>query len=313
MMNRTLKGYMLGTVAAACYGVNPVFALPMYKTGIQTDSILFYRYALSFLLMALFIKHQGISLSIKRKEILPLFVMGVLYSCSSLFLFLSYRHMNAGIASTLLFVYPVLVMLITSFFFHEKPSYITIGAVAIVVTGVFLLYNGEGKSNLIGFIFVLISALTYALYMVGVNFSALREMETLKLTFYVLFFGSLIYVIRLRGCIDLQPLTTNSLWIYALALAIVPTIISLLFMIQAIQLVGALPTAVLGALEPITAVILSCLFLNESLTTKNICGICIIVFAVSLVIAEKQIQKHICIYLNALAQHTNTHKLKRHR
>jgi len=83
-------------------------------------------------------------------------------------------------------------------------------------------------------------------------------------------------------------------------------------MIQAIQLVGALPTAILGALEPITAVILSGLFLHESLTTKNVCGICVIIFAVSLLIAEKQIRKHIAIFLNALHQHINRHKLRGH-
>lgn len=107
-MNTKLKGYVLGAVAAASYGMNPLFALPLYKEGMDPDSVLFFRYLLAIPLLGIMIKARGRDFRLKRKEIVPLIVMGLLVALSSLTLFLSYNYMDAGIASTLLFVYPVL-------------------------------------------------------------------------------------------------------------------------------------------------------------------------------------------------------------
>ena len=43
-MNAKAKGYILGSIAAASYGMNPLFALPLYKAGMNPDSVLFFRY-----------------------------------------------------------------------------------------------------------------------------------------------------------------------------------------------------------------------------------------------------------------------------
>ena len=119
-MNTKLKGYVLGAVAAASYGMNPLFALPLYKEGMDPDSVLFFRYLLAIPLLGIMIKARGRDFRLKRKEIVPLIVMGLLVALSSLTLFLSYNYMDAGIASTLLFVYPVLVALIMALVFKEK-------------------------------------------------------------------------------------------------------------------------------------------------------------------------------------------------
>ena len=112
------KGFTYGAVAAASYGLNPLFTLPLYKAGMLVDSVLFYRYFFACLLLGIMMKIQGESFAIKKSEILSLAAMGLLFSSSSLFLFISYNYMDAGIASTILFVYPVLVALIMALFFH---------------------------------------------------------------------------------------------------------------------------------------------------------------------------------------------------
>ena len=109
-MNDKVKGFVVGAVAAATYGMNPLFALPLYKEGLSADSVLFYRYSMAVAMLGVIMKFTKQSFALKRRELLPLVIGGLLFSGSSLFLFLSYRHMDAGIASTILFVYPVMVV-----------------------------------------------------------------------------------------------------------------------------------------------------------------------------------------------------------
>ena len=92
-------------------------ALPLYATGLLVDSVLFYRYAIAIVLLAGMMALKKQSFALKKNEVLPLFVMGLLFSSSSLFLFQSFQHMDAGIASTILFVYPIIVAVIMAVFF----------------------------------------------------------------------------------------------------------------------------------------------------------------------------------------------------
>ena len=187
-MNVKAKGYILGAIAAATYGMNPLFALPLYKTGMDPDSVLFFRYLFAIPLLGIMIKARGRNFKLKRKQILPLIIMGLLISISSLALFQSYNYMEAGIASTLLFVYPIMVALIMSFFFKEKLTIQTVLCILLALAGIGLLYKGgDGATlSLVGIGLVMASSLSYAIYIVGVNQSVLKDVATLKLTFYVL-------------------------------------------------------------------------------------------------------------------------------
>ncbi len=116
-MNVKAKGYVLGGIAAATYGMNPLFALPLYEAGMNPDSVLFFRYLFAIPVLGAMIKLRGRDFKLKRKEIFPLIIVGLLVALSSLTLFQSYNYMAAGIASTLLFVYPIMVALIMAFLF----------------------------------------------------------------------------------------------------------------------------------------------------------------------------------------------------
>ena len=131
---------------------------------------------------------RGRSFKLKRKEVLPLIIMGLLVALSSLALFQSYNYMDVGIASTLLFVYPILVALIMWGAFKEKLTLPTVLCILLALGGIGLLYkSGDGSTlSLTGIILVMVSALSYAIYIVGVNQSTLKNLATLPLTFYVL-------------------------------------------------------------------------------------------------------------------------------
>lgn len=286
-MNAKAKGYILGSIAAASYGMNPLFALPLYKAGMDPDSVLFFRNLFAIPLLGIMIKARGRSFKIQRKETFPLIIMGLLVALSSLTLFLSYNYMAAGIASTLLFVYPIMVALIMAMVFKEKLALQTIVCMLLALGGIGLLYKSEDGStlSLIGTLLVFASSLSYAIYIVGINQTSLKNVATLKVTFYVLLFGLSLFVARLLYSGVLNTPDQWYLWANLLALAVFPTAISFLCTTGAIQYIGSTPTAILGALEPVTAIFFGIAVFGESLTVRESFGLVMIIVAVTLVIA----------------------------
>ena len=293
MTNNKTKGFILGAIAAASYGMNPLFTLPLYSAGMSVDTVLFYRYSLAVIVLGIMMKFQKQSFAIKRVDVLPLCIMGLLFAFSSLFLFMSYNYMDAGIASTILFVYPVLVAIIMAVVFKEKVSPITMFSIALAFVGISMLCKSPGGQtlSLVGITFVFLSSLSYAIYIVGVNRSSLKDMPIAKLTFYVLLFGLSVYVVRLQFCTELQVIPTAMLWINAVSLAVFPTVISLVTMTKAIHYIGSTPTAILGALEPVTALFFGVLVFGEQLTPRIILGILMVITAVTLIIGGKSLLK----------------------
>lgn len=286
-MNAKAKGYILGAIAAATYGMNPLFALPLYKVGMDPDSVLFFRYLFAIPLLGIMLKARGRSFRLQRKEVLPLIGMGLLVALSSLTLFQSYNYMEAGIASTLLFVYPIMVALIMVLVYKEKLTGQTICCILLALTGIGLLYKGGDGATLsvLGITLVMISSLAYAIYIVGVNQSTLKNVATLKLTFYVLLFGLSLFLVRVDFGSSLYVPDKWYLWGNLLALAVFPTAVSFLCTTQAIQYIGSTPTAILGALEPVTAVAFGVTVFGESLTPRLSLGILMIILAVTFIIA----------------------------
>ena len=293
-MNNKVKGYLLGTIAAATYGMNPLFALPLYKEGMDPDSVLFFRYLFAIPILGVMIKARGRNFKLVRKEILPLIIMGLLVAISSLTLFQSYNYMDAGIASTLLFVYPIIVAVIMAAGFKEKLSTQTLLCILMALGGIAMLYKGGDGStlNLTGVMLVLASSLSYAIYIVGINKSILKDTATLKLTFYVLIFGLTLFLVRVDFGKSLYIVDKWYQWGNLIALAIFPTAISFLCTTAAIQYIGSTPTAILGALEPVTAIFFGVTIFGEVLTSRIIFGICLIILSVTLIIAGGNIKTY---------------------
>ena len=288
-MDRKIKGTMLGAAAAATYGMNPLFALPLYQAGLGVDSVLFYRYSMAIVILAVIMKLRGESFAITRRELLPLIVMGLLFSLSSFFLFSSYNYMDAGIASTMLFVYPVMVAVIMALCFHEALSAVTVISIVLALSGIALLYRGgDGAAlNLTGMLLVMLSALSYAVYIIGIDRKVLRGISGMKLTFYALLSGLSIYIVRLWAGGGLQAPPSWPACGNIVLLALLPTVISLSCTALAARCIGATPTAILGALEPVTAVFFGVTVFGERLTLRLIIGILLIIGAVTLIVLRK--------------------------
>lgn len=296
MTFKSLKGYLLAALAAAAYGTNPAFAVPLYEQGMNPNTVLLFRYVLGIPLLAFLMFYRRMSFRIDPKSILQTFILGILMAVSSLTLFESYNYMNSGIASTLLFVYPVMVALIMMFFYKEKNGPSIYICLLVMFLGLFFLVNPADGFNLspLGCLLVMLSALTYALYIVMVNVSKkLKAIPTTKLLFYVLIWGSLLFIVNIGFGNPFTPPRIGVDWVNLICLAIIPTLLSLGCTTIAIQLIGSTPTAILGSLEPVSAVLLSVFFLHQPITVMEIIGGSLIVIATIIVINDKTIDKSI--------------------
>ncbi|MCQ2914028.1 MAG: DMT family transporter [Alphaproteobacteria bacterium] len=292
MSNNKFKGYLFGIIASISYGLNPLFALPMYKNGLDVDSVLVYRYGLSIIALALLIKFSKKSFRVKKDQIIPLIAMGLFMAGSSLFLFLAYQKMDAGIASAILFVYPVLVSLLMTVFFHEKMSIITIMSLILATVGINLLCKSDGgESSTLGIFYVFLSAICYALYLVGVKVSKVQGMSSDIITFYAVSIGVIVFLFRLRGGVDFIVAPNVFTLLCGIGSAIVCTVISLMATSAGINIVGPTPVAILGALEPVTAVVINVLLFDGILTSKMIIGIVLVVLSVTMIVSGKQISR----------------------
>ena len=284
------KGIICGILAAVCYGTNPFGALPLYEEGVNTASVLFYRFFMAVLMLATMMIVQRKSFSVTKSELKVLGSLGALFAASSITYYQSFHFMDAGIASTLLFVYPVMVAVIMASFFREKVTLSTVTSIILALVGIGLLYKGDAGVSLstMGVLLVMISSLTYAVYIVIVNQSKIR-MSSLKLTFYVLLICMLCLLTYSLTSPDLYLMLPPSAraWFFACWLGLVPTVLSLVLMTIAVHEVGATPTAIMGALEPLTAVAIGIMVFNESLTFRLTVGIVLILSAVILIVMGK--------------------------
>lgn len=297
-MKRYAKGIAYGALAAVSYGTNPLFALPMYSAGIDMNSILFYRYSIAVILYGLWLKLvKKMSFKISKKEFLPIFFLGLFFSMSSLTLFEAFKYIEAGVACTILFIYPVIVAIIMAMFFKEKLTKRVILSIVLILSGIFALYKGKAGMdlNLFGVSLVLFSALLYALYIIGVkNIKSIIGINSEIMSFYVMLSGLLVYIVNLKFCTQLHIIDKPILWLYTVALALLPTIISIETITISIKLIGSTRAAILGSLEPLTAIFFGVVVFHEQLTLRIILGIIAILLGVLLIILKKQPTKKEC-------------------
>ena len=291
-MSLQTKGVVLAIISAICYGMNPLGALFLYEEGLNVNSVIFYRFIFASILLAIFMLIKKDSFYLKFKEIILLALLGLLFGISAISLFNSFLYMDAGLASTVLFIYPIFVAIIMALFFKEKNSIITILSIVFAFLGVVLLYESDGANvSNFGIFLVIVSSLCYAIYIVIIN--QYLKLSALKVTFYSMLFCTITILIHsfFDSSLNIMPLVNFNMWFYTIFLALIPTIISLLFLIKAIQLIGSTSASILGALEPLTAVLIGVYVFNEKITFWLVIGIVFILFGVLLIVLKDYIDK----------------------
>lgn len=293
----SFKGVIYAVISSSTFGLIPLFAVPPVLAGMPVNSVVFYRFFFSAIAIGLVLVLKKIDFRISRREFAMLCVLGILYASTSLILTSSYFYIPSGTATTIHFLYPVVVSLIMALMFKEQSSMLLYGAVVLAIGGVYMLSGVQqgAEVNVIGYLMAFSTVLTYAGYLVVVNRSCINRMNGLKATFWVLTMGMVIFFFNTMiqdGYISGFPDTKS--FIQVLMLALLSTLVSDLTLILAIQRIGSTITAILGCMEPLTAVCMGAIFLGEKCSLTQGVGILIILCAVILVIYSSKKKKANC-------------------
>ena len=249
-------GYPAGIITGITYGLNPLFGVPLMKEGAAIESILFFRYAIAVLFLGGFLLLSRQSFKISWKQAGVLLILGLLYTSSSVFLFEAYNYIASGLATTIIFLYPVLVAIIMVFL-RVVPSWPVWLSIILTFVGVVIMTQSDSTQtiNPIGVILSLGSALVYALFIVIINRSKIiSNISNSLLTFYAL--------------------TVNT------------TVVSTATLAIATRNIGATKASVLGVFEPVTAILIGTVVFGEALTTNIIVGILLSIAAITFMIAK---------------------------
>ena len=283
-------GYPAGIITGVSYGLNPLFALPLIKEGASIESILFFRYIISVLLLGafLFLNKQSFRINLKQARIL--FLLGLLYTSSSIFLFEAFKYIASGLATALVFLDPVLVAIIMVFL-KVIPSWPVWLSIFLTFAGVVIMTQSDSTQTIspFGVFLSLVSALVYAMFIVIINRSkTIRNISNSLLTFYTLSVGSVVFFIKLMisDAEITAGLEKDMAWLNLVGLAILPTIVSTATLSVATRNIGATKASVLGVFEPITAILIGAFVFGEPITTNIIVGILISIAAVIFMIAK---------------------------
>lgn len=288
LSRNAIIGYPAGIVTGITYGLNPLFAKPLMNNGASTEAILFFRYGIAVVLLGAFLLLKKESFRINLRQAGVLLGLGLLYTASSAFLFEAYKYIASGLATTLVFLFPVMVAIIMVFL-KVVPSWPVWLSIAATFTGVMIMTGGTGTEAIdpTGIWFSIASAFVYALFIVIINRSkAISSIPNSLLTFYALSVGTVFFLTRcgLSGAELLTGLDGGMAWANLLGLAILPTIVSTASLAVATRNIGATKASVLGVFEPITAILVGTLVFGEELTPNIIAGILISIVAVSFMI-----------------------------
>lgn len=309
-MNK-FKGFLYGIVASSTFGLLPLFTLPVMGEGLTTFSILSYRMLFASILVAVLMLIGRVSFATNLKELRWFAVLGFLYYGSAALLFQAYGGMASGLATTLHFMYPVSVTVIMALVYKQRPSVVTICAIILSLVGVALLCLREsstGVSSLLSVFLVLLSGVCYAVYLVLVStVKRINQQNSQKLTFYVLMFSGAFFMLSTLQGGGLQIIPSASAGINLLLMASLPTLLSNLALVRSVKNIGSTLTSVLGAMEPLTAIIVGILVFDESLRGLMIVGIILILVSVSLIVLSPLLDKRIAERLQRLARNKPVH------
>lgn len=284
LSKNSIVGYSAGIITGITYGLNPLFGIPLMNDGASIDSILFFRYGFSVVLLAAFLILSRQSFKVTPKQLGILLILGLLYTSSSICLFESYKYIASGLATTLIFLYPVFVALIMVVL-RVYPTWQVWLAILATFVGVLILAQSDDTQTIdpIGVLLALGSGLSYAVFIVIVNSSRIiHPISSTMLTFYSLSVGMVIFYIN--TLLSPNDLTTgingSSAWLCLVGLAILPTIISTATLALSTRKIGATKASVLGVFEPITAIMVGTIAFDEPITTNIIVGISIAIAAI---------------------------------
>lgn len=294
LMNR-IKGILYAAVSSSTFGLAPFFSLTLLLAGFSAFEVLSYRWGVATIALTLFGWCSGCSFRLEKKDFLVVLLLSLLRAVTSFSLLIAYQNIATGVASTIHFMYPLAVSLVMMYFFQEKKSLWVMFAVFMSLLGAALLSSGELEAKngdtIVGLVAACVSVFSYAGYIVGVRMTRAVRINSTVLTCYVMGLGTVLYFIGALTTSGLRLVADGYTWLIILGLALPATAISNITLVRAIKYAGPTLTSILGAMEPLTAVVIGVFVFKELFTLNSAIGIILILLAVSVVIFRKQKMK----------------------
>lgn len=285
---RNFKGVIYAIVSSATFGLIPLFSIPLLDAGMASPTILFYRMILSAAMMGAVGLVVRSNFRISRRDFGVLAGLSLMYAATSLGLLRSYDYIPSGVATTVNFLYPLVVTIVMTLFFRERSSIWIIIAVFISLVGVALLAWGDAGDHdpARGLAFAGSTVITYAVYIIGVMKSRAARLDPLAVTFYVLTFSAVIFLAYALSTSGIGVVHRWPVWRDLLLLALLPTVLSNLTLVLAIKHIGSTMTSILGSMEPLTAVLVGVVHFGERFNLDAAAGLILVVTAVIIVILQ---------------------------
>ena len=281
-------GFFYSMLSSATFGLIPLFSLPLMARGFSPATVLFYRFFIAAIVLGILLFLRGERLYTSRRNLAKLTCMSLMYAMAALLFMQAFKYMPSGVVATLHFSYPVMVMLMMIAFFHERFSAVTGVSVLLAISGVYLLSGGSPSASvadmsMTGLALALASALCNAIYIISICAARLNNMTGLALTFYVMAFGALCSLINALFTNSFQLLQSWQELTLVVLLAVITAVLSNYTLILAVQRIGSTLAAVMGVLEPVTAVVVGILVFSEPFSLSLVTGLALIAVSVILV------------------------------
>jgi drug/metabolite transporter (DMT)-like permease len=258
-----LNGMFYAAISSASFGFSPLFTLGLLTAGFSSFDVLSYRWLIAGIVLMIYAwcKKKSLRLS-SFGEAWKIILLSFLRSVTSLSLLIGYANISSGISSTINFMYPVIVTLCMMIAFGEKRTWVDFVAIAGSFFGVYLLASGdsiivEGGNTRLGLISSLISAFSFAAYYIVMKQVKADKIEVVKFTTWMMMMSAFYFIICafvFEG--KLTFITDGKCWMNILGLGLWATMVSNITGVKAVRRIGPTLTSVLGALQPLTAVIL---------------------------------------------------------
>lgn len=283
-MKDIVKGYCYVILSAVIFGCSPLAAKFVYSEGLNPFMLTFFRNALALPVFLVIIKHSGESIALtpsNRKRVLSL---AVLDGClTQTLLFSSYIFIPTGIATTFHFVYPTVVILGSVLFFRQKVQRAKIVGLLLCTVGILLFYSPGAPLNPFGCALAILSGVSYAGYILMLEYRKPEGVSTYKVSFYISLAVSLAMAV-------LSALTGNfvlpksaACWLVCFVYAMFASIGGLVFFQKGTAIIGGQRTSILSAFEPITSIAVGVLLFREAFTWKHVLGTALVLSAAILI------------------------------